>query len=123
MTKITQEIVDAHRNKEAKVFLLKVDISENAQKQQDIIEADDADKIEEREGVYYALLRKPGRREISFAMSSKTPLDMGEALISSCWIDGDSEIKDIAYQDTVGLVAQMQAVKLMEIGIGALKKI
>jgi hypothetical protein len=118
MSKITQEVLDAHRNKEAKVFVLRVDVSEDAPSFEG-----DADKIEEKEGVYYALLRKPLRRDISFAMSSKTPLDMGDALIQTCWIDGDPEIKDIAYQDTIGVIAAMQAVKLMEVGQGALKKI
>ena len=124
MSKITQEILDAHRGKEVKIFVLKIDVSEESQANDKSISSEEqADVIEQREGVYYALLRKPGRREISFAMSSKTPLDMGDALVSSCWIDGDDEIKDIKYQDTIGVVAAMQAVKLMEVGQGELKKI
>jgi hypothetical protein len=120
MSKITQEIVDKHRAKEAAVYILKVDT--NATETEE--EMEDSDIIpEDTKGIYYALLRKPGRKEIGFAMMQKTPLDIGDAFIKNCWIDGDEEIKDIAYQDTIGVVASTQAIKLMNIAQGSLKKL
>lgn len=149
MSKITQEILDGYRGKEVRIHVLKVDMSKDdnhidpKKGEKPVLENDsklsfedwqkknfskedfeeDSDKIVEKKGVYYALLKTPGRREMGFAMSSSNPLDMGEALISSCWIEGDPEIKAIEFRDTIGAVAAMTALKLMDVGKGSLKKI
>lgn len=128
MTKLTQEDVDKYKGSETTVYLMKIDVSEDAVKDLSADDEDDADlsdELEFREGVYYALLHKPKRKDISNAMSRsrKDPLAMGETLIKNCIILGDDEITNIAFQDTVGLQASMQASKLFAIGEGSLKKL
>lgn len=120
MSKITDEIVAKHKASEIITYLLKVDTTKAAT---DSTEEEASDLIEQKEGVYYAILRRPGRKEIGFAMSKKDPLSMGESFLKTCWVDGDDEITDINFQDTVGVVAALQAANLFEVAQGSLKKL
>jgi hypothetical protein len=140
MSKITQEILDSYKKKEVKFHLLKVDITgrekgksviknpvsisfEEWEKMQANKDDEVDEEIEQVEGVYYAILRTPGRKQLSFALSSKDQLEMGKAIKESCWETGDDEMRDIAYQDSVGMWADMQALELLSKGQTALKKI
>ncbi len=118
MTKITDKSVAEWKEAiGSDIFLLKVDLSKDD-------EDTGVEAIVNKEGVFYAILKKAGRREIGLAMTAgKDPIAMGESIIKNCWLDGDEEIKDLNYQDTVGVVAAMQAVELMSVGQGSLKKL
>ncbi|MEA5461554.1 hypothetical protein VB796_20980 [Arcicella sp. LKC2W] len=120
MSKITDEIVAKHKASGITTYLLKVDTTKTAT---DTSEEDESEVIEQKEGVYYAILKKPGRKEIGHAMSKKDPLSMGESFLKMCWIDGDDEMTDINFQDTVGVVAALQAANLFEVVQGSLKKL
>lgn len=74
---------------------------------------------------FYAVLKKPGRKELGLAYASgRDPLAMAESLIKSCWLEGDDEIKDLQYEDTIGLSASTQAMELLSVGSkGKLKKL
>lgn len=117
MSKLTNEkVVEWKEAIGNDIFLLKVDLNKE--------ESDDDSGIVHKEGVFYAVLKKAGRREIGLAMTAgKDPIAMGQSIIKNCWLDGDEEIKDLQYEDTVGLVAAMQAVELMSVGQGSLKKL
>jgi hypothetical protein len=94
-----------------------------------LLEVDMSDEIEHEspslKSVFQAVLKKPGRRELGLAMASgKDPLQMAESLIKSCWLEGDEEIKDLQYEDTIGLYACMQAMELLNVGNkGKLRKL
>lgn len=51
------------------------------------LKAPDADKI--------CYLRKPTRKELSYATSASSadPLNFNTSILTSCWLDGDEEIK------------------------------
>lgn len=94
-----------------------------------LLEVDMSDEIEHEskslKSVFQAVLKKPGRRELGLAMAAgKDPLQMAESLIKSCWLEGDEEIKDLQYEDTIGLYACMQAMELLNVGNkGKLRKL
>ena len=117
MSKITDEILKELKAKTPELFLLKVDLNKDAEETEE-------KEIVHKEGVFYAVLKKAGRREIGLAMTAgKDPIAMGQSIIKNCWLEGDEEITDLQYEDTVGLVAAMQAVELMSVGQGSLKKL
>jgi hypothetical protein len=100
------------------IFLLEVDMSDEKE--------DKSPNSNYRpKSVFQAVLKKPGRRELGLAMASgKDPLQMAESLIKSCWLEGDEEIKDLQYEDTIGLHACMQAMELLNVGNkGKLRKL
>lgn len=64
-------------------------------------------------------LRKPTRKEISYAtmMGKSDPLKFSEAILNSCWLDGDDEIKtdDELFMGVAGQLAELVKVKEAEI--------
>ena len=128
MTKITKELLSAWKAKGIVTYLLEVDLRDENEVYPDDDTSDntsDEPNIKQDAGVYYCILKKPGRREIGLAQmaGSKDTLAMGESIIKNCWLDGDEEIKDLAYQDTIGVVASIQAITLMNVGQSSLKKL
>lgn len=123
MSKVTDEIVENYKKLGIVCYLLRVSMREK----DDTLDEesnDEIQKIEHSEDVFYAVLKKPGRREVGLAMTAgKDPIAMGESIIKNCWLDGDEEIRDLNNQDTIGLSAAIQAMKLMETGQGSLKKL
>lgn len=99
------------------VFLLEIDLSDEIK--------DFGGTNAQKKSVFQAVLKKPGRRELGLAMAAgKDPLQMAESLIKNCWLEGDEEIKDLQYEDTIGLYACMQAMELLNVGNkGKLKKL
>ncbi|MGX7686817.1 hypothetical protein ACWA1C_06595 [Flectobacillus roseus] len=99
------------------VFLLEIDLSDEIK--------DFGGTNAQKKAVFQAVLKKPGRRELGLAMAAgKDPLQMAESLIKSCWLEGDEEIKDLQYEDTIGLHACMQAMELLNVGNkGKLRKL
>lgn len=69
-------------------------------------------------------VRKPTRKDLSFAMTAssggKDPIKMNEALLNSCWLGGDEEIKN---DDDYFLGASEQLGKLLEVKEAELKKL
>lgn len=121
-----ESVVENQEQKEAalkskypnmEVFLLEIDLSDEMK--------DFGGTNAQKKSVFQAVLKTPGRRELGLAMASgKDPLQMAESLIKSCWLEGDEEIKDLQYQDTIGLYACMQAMELLNVGNkGKLRKL
>lgn len=108
----SQEIADKLKAKypNIEIFLLEVDMSDEMENQS-------PSSYYRPKSVFQAVLKKPGRRELGLAMASgKDPLQMAESLIKSCWLEGDEEIKDLQYENTIGLYACMQAMELLNVG-------
>lgn len=43
---------------------------------------------------YSCILRKPGRRDLSYVSVVKDPIKMSETLMKQLWVDGDREIQE-----------------------------
>jgi hypothetical protein len=116
-TLLTKEEVEKFTKQEFKTFLLKVDLRETPN-------PDNQDYEEGEEDIYYCILKKPGRREMSHAMNAgSNPLDMAERIIINCWLAGDMEIREISREDDLGLPAQLKAAEIIELGQASLKKL
>ena len=70
------------------------------------------------------LVRKPGRKDLSFAMagssSGKDVVRMQEILLENCWLEGDAEIKT---DDSLFFAAAAKLTGLMETKEAELKKL
>ena len=70
------------------------------------------------------LVRKPGRKDLSFAMagssSGKDIVRMQEILLENCWLEGDEEIKT---DDALFFAAAAKLTGLMETKEAELKKL
>lgn len=69
-----------------------------------------------------AYLRKPTRKELSYAMTTQqsNPLGFAEIILQSCWLGGDDEVRtDDAY--FFGASAKLDS--LMEVKTAELKKL
>jgi hypothetical protein len=121
MTKITKSILDEHRVRESGVFLIKVDANHSITDTE--LDGEDIEEIEEKEGVYYAILRAPNRTEKAFAMNSRDVVKVGEMLLKNCWLTGDEEIRAKENEDTLGFSACMAANSIMDINRSAVKKL
>lgn len=67
-------------------------------------------------------LRRPTRKELSYAtMAAKNdPLKFNEVILSSCWLDGDDEIKT---DDYLFLGASTQIANIVQVKEAELKKL
>lgn len=67
-------------------------------------------------------LRKPNRRELSYAsMAGKSdPMKFNETILQQCWLDGDEEIKT---EDELFLGVSAQVAQLVEVKEAELKKL
>lgn len=72
MKEVTQEQINAWKGKYGDIFLVEVE-----------------DKK--------AYLKTPGRNELSYAatVGAKDPMKFNEAILNSCWLDGDEEIRTV----------------------------
>lgn len=68
---------------------------------------------------YVCYLRKPNRKELSYASTAgrNDPLKFNEVILNQCWLDGDEEIKtdDALFLGVSGQIAQLVEVKEAEI--------
>ncbi|GAA4198646.1 hypothetical protein GCM10022289_07700 [Pedobacter jeongneungensis] len=67
-------------------------------------------------------LRKPNRKELSYAMTKvqSNPLGFAEVIMQNCWLGGDEEIRT---DDAYFLGASGQLDSLMEVKAAELKKL
>lgn len=87
-TKYTSEYLDELKAKHGTVFVLEVE-----------------DKK--------AVLKKPSRAQISYALSVKEPVKVGETLLNNCWVEGDEEIRtnDDYFFGAIGSMSELIEVK------------
>lgn len=71
---------------------------------------------------YTAYLKKPGRQEIGYAatIGANNPMAFNEAILNTCWLDGDEEIKT---NDDLFLAACGKISEIIEVKIAELKKL
>lgn len=67
-------------------------------------------------------LRKPNRRELSYASvaGKSDPMKFNEVILSQCWLDGDDEIKT---DDALFLGVSAQVAQIVEVKEAELKKL
>ncbi|MBQ8270907.1 MAG: hypothetical protein IJZ22_06875 [Bacteroidaceae bacterium] len=63
------------------------------------------------------ILRKPNRKDLSYASVVKDPIKMSETLLNRLWLSGDEEIKtdDELFMATVNVMEDVLKVKEAEI--------
>lgn len=67
------------------------------------------------------VVRKPGRKDLSFAMLLKDdPIKFNETLLNNLWVDGDEELKT---NDDYFLAVSSQLGELLQIKEATLKKL
>lgn len=94
---VTAEQIQEWKNKHGEVFMI---------------------AFEDKEGY----LRKPNRKELSYAMTKvqSNPLGFAEVILQNCWLGGDEEIRT---DDAYFLGASSQLDVLMEVKVAELKKL
>lgn len=94
---VTQEQIDAWKEKHGEVFKL---------------------RIEDKE----AFLKSPDRKTLSYASSvaTKDPLKFNEILLGNCWLGGDEEIKT---NDSYFLAASSKIAEIIQVKEAELEKL
>jgi hypothetical protein len=89
-------------------------IAEWKKKHTDIFELGTSEKV--------CYLKKPGRKELSMAsmVSGEDPFKWNEAIIESCWLGGDEEIKT---NDDLFLAVSRQLTELVRVQDSYIKKL
>lgn len=97
MSEITQEQIDAWKEKHEAVFKLSVE-----------------DKV--------AYLRSPDRKTLSFAskVGAQDPMKFNEYILENCWLAGDEEIKT---KDSLFMSASGQLSNIIQIAESSLEKL
>ena len=126
-SKITFEILKALKDTHGEVFVVEADMRELSDLELDETAAADDLKIETakisdfkpEQGVFYAILKKPNNKVKGFAMTQRDPVQMGNVILKNCILEADDEILG---DEDVNFTAAMNAVPLIKIGKGKLKK-
>lgn len=93
---ITQEKIDGWKAQHGDIYLIEVDGKQ-------------------------CVVRKPGRKDLSFAMLLKDdPIKFNETLLNNLWVDGDEELKT---NDDYFLAVSSQLGELLQIKEATLKKL
>ena len=126
-SKITFETLKALKDTHGEVFVVEADMRELSDLELDETAAADDLKIETakisdfkpEQGVFYAILKKPNNKVKGFAMTQRDPVQMGNVILKNCILEADDEILG---DEDVNFTAAMNAVPLIKIGKGKLKK-
>jgi len=126
-SKITFEILKALKDTHGEVFVVEADMRELSDLELDETAAADDLKIETakisdfkpEQGVFYAILKKPNNKVKGFAMTQRDPVQMGNVILKNCILEADDEILG---DEDVNFTAAMNAVPIIKIGKGKLKK-
>lgn len=130
MSKITNDHVAKAKAKYGTIYVLGAQ-SDNSQTLNEINQ-DKPEEIEAVEGEFtpeagkfYAILKKPGKREIGLSMTYKDPIQMGNSLLrnSIVEIDNESYVDDeILQNEEINIAAAIEVTQLINIGTAQLKK-
>lgn len=126
-SKITLETLKALKAEHTEVFVIEADMREVSELELDENAGADDLKIETakisdfkpEQGVFYAILKKPNNKVKGFAMTQRDPVQMGNVILNNCILEADDEILS---DEDVNFTAAMNAVPLIKIGKGKLKK-
>lgn len=126
-SKITLETLKALKAEHNEVFVIEADMREVSELELDETPGADDLKIETakisdfkpEQGVFYAILKKPNNKVKGFAMTQRDPVQMGNVILNNCILEADDEILG---DEDVNFTAAMNAVPLIKIGKGKLKK-
>ena len=124
MSKVTLGEIQKAKAEHQIVYVIEVDMNEQGKISdllQDEPEAkiDTSGKLLEGENIFRALLKKPEKKVIGLALTSKDPIQMGNIFLKNCILVADDEIMD---DDDVNIAASLQSIKFVSLGQGSLKK-
>lgn len=125
MSKITNETIVKAKAENGEIFVLEVDMNElaelstNEDSVQDLKIETAKGEFKAIEGAFYAVVKKPNKKVIGFAMTHRDPIQMGNAILKNCIVEADDEILE---NEDVNITAALQAMKFVQIGQGSIKK-
>lgn len=127
MSKINQELIEKAAEKHGEVFVLEV-----ANKSIELASSGDkaiedlSDEFKPEWGYSYAVLRRPDKRILGFAMTYKDPIQMGSALLKNCIVELEKDNlltdDDILNDEQVNIAASLEVTQLIDIRAAKLKK-
>lgn len=129
MTKVTQDLINAAIEKHGEVYVLEVankSVELNlTDTEGEVIEVAEGE-FQAEEGYNYAVLHKPDKRTLGFAMTHRDPIQLGNVLLKNCTVEltkGDYlSDDDILNNEDVNVAAALQVTQLFDIRAAKLKK-
>lgn len=128
MSRVTKKAVLAAKEKYGTIYIVTVsdqelNIVENQESSKEIGSIDD---FSPKKNEFYALLHKPGKREVGVALTYRDPVQMGNSLLKNCIIKDDegNDLADeaILQDEDVNISASLQVVELVNLKAASLKK-
>jgi hypothetical protein len=115
VTEITEDVIKEWKSKYGRVFKLEVAKEATTMDPYQV-----PDEIEDT-NTYVGYIRYPDDKTLNFA-AQKLPMfqDAGKAIITSCWLGGDEELKR---NGPVGNSAAMQVLEMVKVHQGRLKEV
>ncbi len=128
MSKVTQALIDAAAQKHGEVFILEVSsgsIELAAASNEKEIEVSE-EEFQPEPGYAYAVVHRPDKRTLGFALTQKDPIQVGNALLKNCIVELEKGVPvadDAILQDEqTNISAALEVVQLVEIRAAKLKK-
>lgn len=133
MSKITLKEVEKAKAEYKNIYVVEVDMNEKSslsdqfqeEGEEEDKKIDTSGELAEGDNIFRAILKKPEKRILGLAMTSKDPIQMGNIILKNCIIkDGNESLSDaeILENDDVNVTAALQVIKFISLGQGKLKK-
>lgn len=130
MSKLTNDHLEKAKAKHGDVFVIEVEagtglnLSEDESVPLKELKKETTD-FKPEEGKFYAILQKPDKKVIGYAMTQKNPVAMGEFMLKNCIVEIDKEMycdPEIFDQEDITIAAALQVTEFIEIGQAKIKK-
>lgn len=125
MSKVTQELIDKAKEMYKDVYVLEVGGSDIPGSDESTEITEETDEFRPQKGYSYALVRKPDKKIIGFALTYRDPIQMGNAILKNCIVEINKELiydTEVLEDEKLNMAASIQINQLVEIGAAKLKK-